>query len=343
MVQKRCYLRDKVMEKLYKIFTCFWAMLQWLDQHTQYLPVQLFIGGDSYSGIIVPLVTKKVLEGKTLSWQLESMWTWISTLKSRPNLSQANWAWYMDLQVLQLMSSHRWTSKYIELLYFSASVCFCIMVLTFFFEITQGYLIGSPRTDSVIDENSKIIFAHRMALISDELYEVYNFLPQPVPHYLQSPILSKAILSSIKYGRNFVVVYTFPATQNKLQRELCERWSIQYRMCHGSCILWKGVMDCSLRFFHSISSSPRAIETEWFMKLQCIKDLFRNDILEPKCAFASPKLSSELDRRSLEEDPADFILSPPRIPEYWCRVNIPISNSRNSPNTQIKWDMHLYV
>lgn len=45
-------------------------MLQWLDQHTQYLPVQLFIGGDSYSGIIVPLVTKKVLEGKTLSWQL---------------------------------------------------------------------------------------------------------------------------------------------------------------------------------------------------------------------------------------------------------------------------------
>lgn len=42
-------------------------MLQWLDQHTQYLPVQLFIGGDSYSGIIVPLVTKKVLEGKTLS------------------------------------------------------------------------------------------------------------------------------------------------------------------------------------------------------------------------------------------------------------------------------------
>lgn len=55
------------MDKLFKIFMCFLAMLQWLDLHTQYLLVQLFIGGDSYSGIIVPLVTKKVLEGKTLS------------------------------------------------------------------------------------------------------------------------------------------------------------------------------------------------------------------------------------------------------------------------------------
>ncbi|GMY39427.1 serine carboxypeptidase-like 17, partial [Fagus crenata] len=52
---------------------------------------------------------------------------------------------------------------------------------------------------------------------------------------------------------------------------------------------------------------------------KCIKDLFRNDILEPKCAFATPKLNTELDRRSLEENPTDFILSPPRIPEYWCR------------------------
>ena len=43
-------------------------MLQWLDEHPQYLPVQLFIGGDSYSGIIVPLVTKKVIDGKIIHW-----------------------------------------------------------------------------------------------------------------------------------------------------------------------------------------------------------------------------------------------------------------------------------
>jgi hypothetical protein len=41
---------------------------QWLDEHPQYLPVQLFIGGDSYSGITVPLVTKKVIDGKIYSF-----------------------------------------------------------------------------------------------------------------------------------------------------------------------------------------------------------------------------------------------------------------------------------
>ena len=42
-------------------------MLQWLAEHTQYLLVQLFVGGDSYSGILVPLVTKKILEGTIIS------------------------------------------------------------------------------------------------------------------------------------------------------------------------------------------------------------------------------------------------------------------------------------
>ncbi|XP_022741662.1 serine carboxypeptidase-like 17 [Durio zibethinus] len=35
----------------------------------------------------------------------------------------------------------------------------------------KGYLIGNPRTDWRVEDNSKISFYHRMALISDELYE----------------------------------------------------------------------------------------------------------------------------------------------------------------------------
>ncbi|KAF9588622.1 hypothetical protein IFM89_013709, partial [Coptis chinensis] len=35
----------------------------------------------------------------------------------------------------------------------------------------QGYLLGNPVTDKYFDDNSKIPFAHRMALITDELYE----------------------------------------------------------------------------------------------------------------------------------------------------------------------------
>lgn len=34
----------------------------------------------------------------------------------------------------------------------------------------KGYILGCPRTDSDINENSKIIYSHRMGLISDELY-----------------------------------------------------------------------------------------------------------------------------------------------------------------------------
>ncbi|XP_058213705.1 serine carboxypeptidase-like 17 isoform X2 [Rhododendron vialii] len=71
-------------------------MKQWMIEHPQFLSVQLFIAGDSYAGIPIPLITKKIID---------------------------------------------------------------------------GYLIGSPVTDSSIDRNSKVEFAHGMALISDEIYE----------------------------------------------------------------------------------------------------------------------------------------------------------------------------
>ncbi|KAE8008168.1 hypothetical protein FH972_004708 [Carpinus fangiana] len=163
---------------------------KWLDEHPQYLPVQLFIGGDSYSGMTVPLVTKKVIDGVA------------AKVKPRMNL--------------------------------------------------KGYLIGSPRTDSIIDENSKIVFAHRMALISDELYE------------------------QLKTSCNETYVNVDPS--------------------NTACVM-------ALAYYE-----------------KCIEDLFANDILEPTCAFASPKLNTEMGRRSLQQqNPTDFILSPPRIPEEWCR------------------------
>jgi len=35
-------------------------------------------------------------------------------------------------------------------------------------------MLGNPITDSKIDGNSQIPYAHGMALISDELYQVWN-------------------------------------------------------------------------------------------------------------------------------------------------------------------------
>ncbi|XP_057501877.1 serine carboxypeptidase-like 18 [Actinidia eriantha] len=82
---------------------------KWLVEHPQFLSVQLYIGGDSYAGLTVPLITKKIIDG--------------NDHKAEP---------YMNI---------------------------------------KGYLAGSPLTDRLDDENSKIEYANRMALISDEIYE----------------------------------------------------------------------------------------------------------------------------------------------------------------------------
>ncbi|XP_057978384.1 serine carboxypeptidase-like 18 isoform X2 [Malania oleifera] len=163
---------------------------KWLEENPQYLPLQLFIGGDSYSGITVPLVTKYVVEGIEAG------------LQPRMNL--------------------------------------------------KGYLLGSPHTDSVIDQNSKIVFAHRMALISDELYEA--------------------------------------AKRN------CNENYVNIDPSNTECVLALASIN------------------------KCVKDLFSNDILEPKCTFASANLVEETDRRFIEEKHRDFVLSPPKINELWCRT-----------------------
>uniref|UniRef100_A0A7N0TWM8 Serine carboxypeptidase-like 18 n=1 Tax=Kalanchoe fedtschenkoi TaxID=63787 RepID=A0A7N0TWM8_KALFE len=87
----------------------FQFLVKWLLEHPKYLPLELFISGDSYTGMFIPVVTKKVLE-RNIAGAVPSF-----------NL--------------------------------------------------KGYLIGSPTTDEALNSNSKIVFAHRMALISDELYE----------------------------------------------------------------------------------------------------------------------------------------------------------------------------
>ncbi|MED6162166.1 hypothetical protein PIB30_067788 [Stylosanthes scabra] len=90
-------------------------LIKWLDENPKYLLNQLFIGGDSYSGIIVPLVTKKIIVGNEAGL--------------KPHLNML------------------------------------------------GYLLGSPTTDEFLNSNSKISFAHRMALISDKLYEFVLHIP----------------------------------------------------------------------------------------------------------------------------------------------------------------------
>ncbi|KAK4757261.1 hypothetical protein SAY87_007388 [Trapa incisa] len=82
---------------------------KWLLLHPQFLNNILYVGGDSYSGIPLPIIVQKILDG---------------------NNAELN--------------------PYLNL---------------------QGYALGNPKTDNYIDDNSRVPFAHRLTLISDELYK----------------------------------------------------------------------------------------------------------------------------------------------------------------------------
>ncbi|CAL9217197.1 unnamed protein product [Arabidopsis halleri] len=82
---------------------------KWLGKHQEFSSNPFYVGGDSYSGLVVPATVQEISKGNCQCC-------------NRPiNL--------------------------------------------------QGYVLGNPLTDSVYDYNYRVPFAHRMALISDELYE----------------------------------------------------------------------------------------------------------------------------------------------------------------------------
>ncbi|XWS29686.1 hypothetical protein CRYUN_Cryun24cG0051500 [Craigia yunnanensis] len=82
---------------------------KWLQSHPKFITNSLYLAGDSYSGMIVPIIAQAISDGT----------------EDR------------DVPAINL----------------------------------KGYLLGNPRTDEKFEDNSKIPFYHRMALISDELYE----------------------------------------------------------------------------------------------------------------------------------------------------------------------------
>ncbi|RAL52739.1 hypothetical protein DM860_007507 [Cuscuta australis] len=80
---------------------------KWFGENPEFLSNPFYVGGDSYSGITVPILTEMISNG------------------------------------------NREIKPFIHL---------------------QGYILGNPLTSEAADLNSRIPFAHRMALISDELY-----------------------------------------------------------------------------------------------------------------------------------------------------------------------------
>ncbi|KAI8024631.1 Serine carboxypeptidase-like 2 [Camellia lanceoleosa] len=85
-------------------------LMIWLMDHPQFLSNDLYISGDSYSGLIVPIIVQKIYVGN------------------------------LEVGVEPLIK-------------------------------LKGYVLGNPLTHEHDDPNSRVEFAHRLALISDGLYE----------------------------------------------------------------------------------------------------------------------------------------------------------------------------
>ncbi|CAL9230546.1 unnamed protein product [Arabidopsis halleri] len=82
---------------------------KWLSKHTEFISNPFYVGGDSYSGKVIPATVQEISKGIDLGFE--------------PQIN------------------------------------------------LEGYVIGNPVTDTEVEHNLRIPFAHGMALISDELYE----------------------------------------------------------------------------------------------------------------------------------------------------------------------------
>ncbi|GAB4853410.1 hypothetical protein Ancab_017588 [Ancistrocladus abbreviatus] len=160
---------------------------KWLIDHPKFISNPLYIGGDSYSGKVVPLIVQEIIDGNRMA--------------KEP---------VMDL---------------------------------------KGYVLGNPLTDRNV-LGPRIEYAHRVTLVSDELYE------------------------SVKTS------------------------------CRGD--------------YTSIAPNNTQCHRDLGAINDCIGALQIANILENACSTTSPRPEvMKWDRRSLEENPSDFLRFP--IPEYWCR------------------------
>ncbi|CAE6092870.1 unnamed protein product [Arabidopsis arenosa] len=115
----------------------------WFVDHPEFISNPFYVGGDSYSGKIIPGVVQQISLGNEKGLTpLINLQVLKESLHSRNDMNTDN----------SVEKRKRF-------------------VLTHSYIIEQGYVLGNPLTDINLESNHRISFAHGMGLISDELFE----------------------------------------------------------------------------------------------------------------------------------------------------------------------------
>ncbi|CAJ1962101.1 unnamed protein product [Sphenostylis stenocarpa] len=121
---------------------------KWLIDHPNFLSNQVYIGGDSYSGIPIPVIVQEISQGNEKGVQ-----PWI-------NLQPWKFGFKISCKLLKCSLLDHFASTY-EMYPLTKSKKPSPAL---------GYLLGNAATTQR-EKNYQIPFAHGMALISDELYQ----------------------------------------------------------------------------------------------------------------------------------------------------------------------------
>ncbi|KAK6277639.1 hypothetical protein POUND7_017962 [Theobroma cacao] len=168
----------------------------------------------------------------------------------------------------------------------------------------QGYILGNPRTVPTLEDNSKISFAHRMALISDELYDVI---------YLSSfkSLLQVSLIS--KFGN-----------WTKLPSHQKEKAFKIFSIKQSIDILFQSLKRSYRGEYQNID--PRNVECQKDLQYytMCISGINQAHILEPLCSFdtfTSPHPQEMLARTCPDGHRKELLDSEPStLPKFGCRT-----------------------
>lgn len=95
-------------------FSFIWFVIQWLYAHPTFLGNQLYIGGDSYSGLIVPILLQNILEGESLNSEILAPIMHTHPIENR-------WLIWSLYWIVHKSSAHSWLSAWTTVFWFEGN------------------------------------------------------------------------------------------------------------------------------------------------------------------------------------------------------------------------------